>query len=207
MCFSATTNNKLITILTGCLMKNNRFLIFLLAFFMSGNLLAADLPSFKPGLWQLDTVMDGESEGITKQCMDENTSKSIMNSTSKMMGKNCGETVVKKEGGKYTTKIECNIGGSKMVSVSTLSGDFKSNFVSENKTTFTPPLMGEAGDSSVTTGKWLGECEKGMKPGDTIMPDGTKINIHEAMENMPQMDELMDMQNEIQNMMNQIGGQ
>ena len=41
-------------------------------------------------------------------------------------------------------------------------------------------MMGKATDTITTTAKYVGPCESGMRPGDVVMSDGTKMNIGDA---------------------------
>ena len=49
-------------------------------------------------------------------------------------------------------------------------------------------MMGRSSSTTTSKGKWLGPCGKDMKPGDTIMSNGQKINILDMMNKVPKMD-------------------
>ncbi len=156
--------------------------------------LANELPDIKAGLWEIETTLDGASEGKSMQCMDKNTTRDIMAASTKMLGNKCSDVQTKKQGSEYVSKLECDLGGSKMKSNSVLRGDFKTSFTVTADTTFNPPFMGQSKSNSLSTAKYLGDCKEGMVPGDTILPDGTKVNLTKSMENMPDLSELSSMQ-------------
>jgi hypothetical protein len=160
--------------------------------------IANEMPDIKPGLWEIETSVDGTSEGKTLQCMDEKTSKEIMSASTKMLGDQCKDIEIKKSAGTYVSKIDCNLGPSRMLSTSVLSGDFKTSFNVKAESSFTPPFMGQGKSTSVSNAKYLGACKDGMEPGDAIMPDGTKINITKSMESMPDLSQLHNMQKALQ---------
>lgn len=161
---------------------------------LPASVFANELPNIKAGLWEIENVLDGKSEGKTIQCMDSNTTKDIMSTGSKMLGNKCKEVKTKKQGAKYVSNLECNIGSSLMKSSSVMSGDFTTSFTVKADTTFTPPFMGQSSSSSTSNAKYLGACKDGMVAGDAILPDGTKINITKSMENMPDLSALESMQ-------------
>ena len=160
---------------------------------------AADgLPPIKPGLWEVETSMDGEGMEKMKQCMSADSIRQLSAAGEKMGGMKCTPLKTTKSDSAYTTSIECDMLGSKMVSTSTMKGDFNSQFTVDSKTSFTPPLMGQSGSVAKSTAKYLGDCGEGMKPGDAVFSDGTKINVNEAMAQMPDVSQLQGLQDALQ---------
>lgn len=155
---------------------------------------ANELPDIKKGLWEIETVLDGQSEGKTLQCMDKNTTRDIMAASTKLLGNSCSEVKTTKKSSDYHSDLECDLGGSKMKSNSILSGDFKSNFKVVAETSFNPPFLGQSNSKSISSAKYLGDCKEGMVPGDAILPDGTKVNLTKGLEGMPDLSELTSMQ-------------
>jgi hypothetical protein len=160
---------------------------------------AADgLPPIKPGLWEIETKMDGQGIEKMKQCMSADSIKQLSAAGQKMGGMKCAPQKTTKSGGAYTTSIECQMLGSTMASTSTMTGDFNSQFTVDSKTSFTPPLMGQSGSVAKSTARFLGACTDGMKPGDALFADGTKINVNEAMAAMPDLSQLQGLQDALQ---------
>jgi hypothetical protein len=46
--------------------------------------------------------------------------------------------------------------------------------------------MGKGENLTLIDAKWIGPCQSDQKPGDMIMPNGMKINIHEMQEQQQQ---------------------
>lgn len=151
---------------------------------------AADMPPIRAGLWEVKVDVDGESQGTIKQCVDADTAQNMLNAGQKMMGKSCSEVQMSREGAAYVSTVNCNLGVSKMESTTKLSGDFNSKYTSETMTKFNPPMMGQDTSVSKSVGTWVGPCEDGMRAGDTIMPDGQKMNVLDMMDKMPDMSQL-----------------
>jgi hypothetical protein len=174
-------------------MKKTHLLLFS-CFLIPSSSLANEMPDIKAGLWEIETTLDGESEGKTLQCMDKNTTQEIMAASTKMLGDKCSDVSMKRKGAEYVSKLECDLGGSKMTSNSVMSGDFTTAFSVKADTDFSPPFMGQSKSTSTSTAKYLGKCKEGMEPGDAIMPDGSKVNLTKGMEGMPDLNELGAMQ-------------
>lgn len=156
------------------------------------------LPPIKPGLWEIETTMDGEGIEKMKQCMSADSIKQLSAAGQKMGGMKCSPQKTTKSGGAFTTSVECQMLGSKMASTSTMKGDFNSQFTVDSKTSFSPPLMGQSGSVAKSSAKFLGACTDGMKPGDALFADGTKINVNEAMAAMPDLSQLQGLQDALQ---------
>lgn len=130
----------------------------------------------KPGLWEIQTVANGQAVPPMKNCIDAATDLQ-MQEMGNEMAKNCSKKELKKTGDIYTIESECNHAGTKISSHGTFKGDFTSSYQGEISSTYNPPMMGIKEGSTKITAKWLGNCEAGMQPGDVIMPGGMKINI------------------------------
>ncbi|MCB0323745.1 MAG: DUF3617 family protein [Bdellovibrionales bacterium] len=175
---------------------------------------ATDLPPIRSGLWAVESTNDGRSMGTTKQCVDKDMLQDLLSSSQKMMGGACEEMELKRDGSTYRSTVRCTIAGSKMVSESEMSGDFEKEYSTVTKTTMTPPMMGMGNTTQTTSAKFLGDCEAGMKPGDTILPDGQRMNVLTMMESVPDMGQMMKdmpdmskLQEQMQKMQMQQSGQ
>ena len=152
------------------------------------DVLADALPDIKPGLWQMSTMIEGQPEMKVKQCVDKSTMQDMLSGGQKVMGGKCSKPEFKQSGGKYTSNATCKMMGTTMIVSSVAEGDFNKEYTVSSSTKFDPPMMGKSSSASKSRAVWLGPCEDGMKPGDTIMPDGRKINVVEMMKQMPKVE-------------------
>lgn len=145
---------------------------------------AIDLPARKPGLWELTiTAAAGLPATTIKQCIDAQTDAKMQNSGTAMvekMGGKCSKNTMQRTSIGYQGEAICEFQGSKMVAKTLLTGDFQTQYSGEVTTKFDPPVGSQGGTTMKMSGKFLGPCETGMIPGDTLMPNGQKVNV-EAM--------------------------
>lgn len=148
---------------------------------------ANEFPKRKAGLWEISVeTAPGLPGSNMKQCIDEKTDGEMMASVTevaKQWGGNCAKNLMKKTAKGYEGEAECQYGGSKMVSRSVLTGDFQSAYEVETTASFNPPFMGQTGNTSKIKAKWVGPCADGMAPGDTLFPNGVKINYKQLVGN------------------------
>ncbi len=135
-------------------------------------------PKRKPGLWEIQiTNQNGAAGPTVKQCIDEATDAK-MQQPGGQMAKLCHKQEMVKQGQGYVSDSECNINGSKIASHGVFKGDFISGYSAEITATYEPPLMGLKESKSSITARYLGACEAGQMPGDTILPNGMKVNVN-----------------------------
>ena len=151
----------------------------------AGPAVADDLPPVKAGLWEIRSGSGGDSSGAVQQCIDEPTFREMLQVGQRMMGSACSPLIVRRTGDRYTADIRCLLGSSTMESSSDLTGDFQTSYRSVTRTSITPPLLGQAGSTEVSSGRFVGPCSPGMRPGDAIMPDGRRVNVLATMRQMP----------------------
>lgn len=147
--------------------------------------MADDLPPIRAGLWEIRAGGAGAAAGAVQQCIDEPTFREMLQTGQRMMGSACSPLVVRRVGDGFTADIRCLLGPSTMESRSELTGDFQSSYRSVTRTSITPPLLGQGGSTEVSSGRFLGPCGQGMRPGDAIMPDGRRMNVLATMRQMP----------------------
>jgi hypothetical protein len=147
--------------------------------------MADELPPVRPGLWDIRSGSTGDASGAVRQCIDEATFREMLQTGQRMMGSACSPLVVRRAGDTYTAEIRCVLGPSTIESRSELTGDFQTSYQSVTRTSIAPPLFGQGGSTEVSSGRFLGACEKGMKPGDAIMPDGRRMNVLATMKQLP----------------------
>ena len=144
-----------------------------------GTAAADELPPRKPGLWEIQSSMQGLSQKMpsAKQCVDASTDLEMRNLAQTGPGSACSKQETKKVGDTYVTDAVCNMGGSTITSHSVASGDFASGYHVEATSKMDPPMMGRGSTNVIVDAKYLGECPADLKPGDILMSNGQKMNI------------------------------
>ena len=142
---------------------------------------AQDYPRLKPGLWEVTSrsSAQGPTDPPLKStmCLDEVTSKEMYNASQGMMAGLCTKFDVKKDGNKYMSEANCQIGPSKMIARSTMTVVGDSSYTIQGTSTYDPPFMGMKDASTTVEAKHAGVCKPGMKPGDITTAAGQTINI------------------------------
>jgi hypothetical protein len=141
---------------------------------------AVELPTRKPGLWELKMVRAGSPtpEIMMQQCTDETTDKAMSANFSPMAKQNCSRNETQQTATGYVTDSVCSISGTTMTSHAEITGDFNSAYAMQVTSHNEKPMVGVPGDSTVTLqAKWLGACAADQRPGDIVMPGGFRLNI------------------------------
>jgi hypothetical protein len=145
---------------------------------------ALDLPTRKPGLWEIKMVMEGGPgvpPQVTQQCVDATTDKE-MNALGTSVAKDkCSRQDISKSGGTFIVDAECQIGPVKATTRSEATGSFDSAYTVKVNTrmdgAIAPGMPSGMTTKMTIEAKWLGACKPDQKPGDIVMPNGTKMNI------------------------------
>ncbi|MBI5132243.1 MAG: DUF3617 family protein [Rhodopseudomonas palustris] len=141
---------------------------------------ALDLPTRKPGLWELKMVRPGSAidDVAMQHCTDEATDKKMNSSFQPMSNEVCSKQDTQKTATGYVTDAVCNIAGMTTTSHSEITGDFNSAYSVKVTSQHDKPPPGVPKNATMTLeAKWLGPCKDGQKPGDIVMPGGIKMNI------------------------------
>lgn len=144
----------------------------LLAILASGGLMtvsAQELPPRQPGLWK-QTQYEGKSSQpgeVVYQCVDAATDEKFRDMARNMAS--CTEDPVTRKGDTLVGRSVCQIMGAKVTTDYVISGNMKTEFRIESRSTHEPPLFGQSHSESVTVAEWLGPCKPGQKPGDMII--------------------------------------
>lgn len=150
--------------------------------------LADNLPTHKPGLWEITGGENRPNVPPTVQhvCLDPATEQLLYKVGAGASQKMCPKVDVQSKGGQIVVDTECNIGNSKVTghSVTVFSGDSAYHTVVTSH--FDPPLFGRADSTSARDGKWLSACPAGMKPGDVEvsggrLPQPMKMNLNDML--------------------------
>ena len=139
---------------------------------------AAELPSRKPGLWEVRTTIGNSNiPRLIQQCIDASTDQMLQSNTGPFAASTCREREVERSGNSVTIDSTCTMGGRPATAQALVTGNFDSQY------TMTVTLQSEelpGGKMTMTMeAKWLGPCAADQKPGDVIMSNGVKINIPE----------------------------
>jgi hypothetical protein len=152
--------------------------------------LAQDLPTRKPGLWEMKMVYEGRNLPATsmRQCTDQATDKLMHANFGGAAQDVCPDRKIQRSGNTITIDATCKFGGGAMTtkSHSVITGSFDSAYTVKVISTRTGgpavPGMPPGGETHMTIeAKYLGPCEAGQQPGDMIMSNGMKMNV----KNMP----------------------
>jgi Protein of unknown function (DUF3617) len=157
-----------------------KWVFFIIALAGARPALAADLPSRKPGLWEIKTTIDGRNPPtqIIKQCIDDSTDQMTMSIAGPFSPAVCPKREVQSSGDTITVDSACTIGKSTASAHAVITGSFESAYTMTVKSEGTD-LPG--GTMMMTiVGSRLGPCTSEQKPGDIILSNGSTINILEA---------------------------
>ena len=135
---------------------------------------AAELPARKAGLWEITSSASGRSMKM-QHCIDASTDQAMQGHGGAAAASDCSKRDVQKSGSTMTVDSVCTVAGKAVTSHIVVNGSFDSEYT-VNITS--QGAGGPGGQSGVTLkARWLGPCAADQKPGDMIMPNGTKINI------------------------------
>jgi hypothetical protein len=149
---------------------------FLLLFGVAHAVDFPNMPPLKEGLWKIRMIDNTPGQKST-----DNTYTLCRNHAYDEKGRQlaqkfltaCSTTSDVKSGNSRTVVISCKIGGSTVVTRSTLTGLSDTHFHTESSATYTPPLYGQSQSSMIQEQTYLGACPANMQPGDRQLADGT----------------------------------
>lgn len=141
---------------------------------------ADELPTRKPGLWEIKIKMTGGVMPTAKMlhCTDEKTDREMSTMFNPMRPVACEKRDVLKVSDHYTIDSICRFEGKSITMHSDVIGDFTSKYkvVTETKT-----REDENSDPTITDmtleASYLGACKPSQKPGDVTMAGGMTVNI------------------------------
>ncbi len=141
---------------------------------------AAELPSRKPGLWQVRTSIGGSNfpAPVIKQCIDATTDQMMQSSAGPFAPAACPERDVQRSEDSITIDSTCLLDGKPATAHSVITGSFDSAYTMT--VTSQRPDLPDGKMTMTMDAKWLGPCAADQKPGDIIMSNGMKINIPET---------------------------
>ena len=141
---------------------------------------ALDLPKRKSGLWDIRiTRASNQPPQTIQMCIDQKTDNMAQQMGESVARQACSKQQIRREGNKILGDSVCKIGETTATSRTVFSGEFDRAYHGEIRTKYSPALMGKSESLTLIDAKWTGPCQPDQKPGDMIMPNGMKINIHE----------------------------
>jgi hypothetical protein len=146
---------------------------------------AAELPSRKPGLWEIKMVFEGRNipASTVQQCVDADTDKLMMSNFGNTAAQACSKRDIQMAGATITVDSICAVGQTTITSHAVITGSFDSAYTVQvnSKREGGPALPGVApgGETRMSLqGTWLGACAADQRPGDMII-NGRKMNIRD----------------------------
>ena len=136
---------------------------------------ADDLPSRKPGLWEVRQIIGNAKTSplVIKQCVDAATDHLLQSSTGPYSADLCPTRSVQKSADGMTIDSTCTIAGKTAKTHAAISGSFDSAYQMMVTSQGTP-----GNDITLSLeAKWLGPCGADQKPGDLVMGNGMKLNV------------------------------
>jgi Protein of unknown function (DUF3617) len=143
---------------------------------------AQDVPKRKSGLWEVTrTTTRTENRPIIVQwCVDEQTDNALAQIAEGLRNESCTVDKMSRDGDKLTVDAVCKVGREQVASKThaVITGKFDSAYKVESKSSYDPPMRGNAEGTALLQARWLGPCKPGQHPGDMMIPgltdDSTK---------------------------------
>ena len=138
---------------------------------------AAELPSRKPGLWEVKMSFENRNvPGQTmQQCIDASTDQAMQSNMGPYSQGACSKRDIQRSGNSITIDSTCTFAGKTATSHAVITGSFDSAYTMT--VTSQSEGMPGGGMTMKMDAKWLGPCAANQKPGDMVMGNGMKINI------------------------------
>jgi hypothetical protein len=147
--------------------------------------LSSELPSRKPGLWEVKTRIESVNAPalVIRQCIDAATDRMLQSIAGPFNLASCPERNVQSTASSTTIDFKCTVGGKPATAHSLISGSLDSAYTM----IVTSQSDKSAGGSMTMTmeGKWLGACAADQRPGDIVLSNGVKINVPEIEKRSP----------------------
>jgi hypothetical protein len=148
------------------------------------------LPSRKPGQWEMRLQAGGASEAVMQQCVDEATDKEMMDASLSIVTGLCPTPIWSRNWAAYVIIADCQMSVGRSVNArAELSGDFQSSYVFKVQTK-TGVGAGSAAELEHSY-RWVGKtCVGGLRPGYVRLPNGGLMKLKQMMRLLENMNEL-----------------
>jgi hypothetical protein len=141
---------------------------------------AAELPPRKAGLWEMKTTVSSGRTISMQQCVDAKTDEAMQAASAANSQRDCAKRDVQKSGNTITIDSVCTVVGKPKTAHTVITGNFDSGY------TMAITSQTDGGPRTINIeAKWLGPCAADQKPGDTIMPNGVKMNVLDMKKGTP----------------------
>ena len=145
---------------------------------------AADLPARKAGLWEMSvkTTIQGRTPPaqVSQHCIDAETDKAMRALELRMRQAKCEGQGIRRKGDTFVLDAQCRAGDTAFTAHGVSTGSFDADYT----TTLTITRVGTPEFPTIppkmtiaTAARWTGACKIGQRPGDIVLPDGSKMNI------------------------------
>ena len=160
-------------------MLNQPMALTVVAAFLYGAVAMADteLPLQKAGLWETRsqrTIMGQMHDSVSKSCLSDEVQKQMKSMAEGMNKQNqCTATITHPSANTYVTESRCT-GGILAGSVT------KTTAVYESESVIHQEIHTQKGSTDSVTkqdSRYIGSCPADMKPGDTVLSNGMKVNL------------------------------
>jgi hypothetical protein len=157
-------------------------LFFFTLILATGLAQAQEVPKRKSGLWEIKrmSTRTDDQPSISQMCVDEATDNPLRRLAEGMRSETCQIEKMSRDGDKLVIDATCKLRrkyASKTHAV--ITGKFDSAYKIESKSTYDPPLLGNAEGHAVLEAKWTGPCKADQRPGDIILPSGLKVHVND----------------------------
>ncbi|MHA6205346.1 DUF3617 domain-containing protein [Dyella soli] len=143
--------------------------------------LPADMPKRKAGLWEVQTGGMGGRPQTMKLCLDADTDRAMYQMGTKVRGQACSKLDISMKGQVLVSDAVCKLDGPNgpinMTSHSETQFQGDTAYQTTGHIKYEPAVMGQAEMPLTSSGRWVGPCAAGQKPGDMVMPNGTTMNM------------------------------
>jgi hypothetical protein len=141
---------------------------------------AVELPTRKPGLWEMTLLREGTAVGLPamQHCTDAEIDKEMTTMVGNIQ-EQCSKKDIQKVGDAYIIDSVCTFGGATSTAHTEITGDFNSAYTVKVKTSVEGGRMPGASTLTIQA-KWMSACRSDQRPGDIIMP-GVKFNVQDML--------------------------
>ena len=141
---------------------------------------AAELPPRRAGLWEMKTTVSSGRTISMQQCVDAKTDEVMQATSAASAQRDCSKRDVQKSGNTITIDSVCTMAGKPRTAHTVITGSFDSGYTMA----ITSQTDGAPRTINIEA-KWLGPCAADQKPGDTVMPNGAKMNVLDMKKDAP----------------------
>ena len=139
---------------------------------------ALTAPELQEGLWSIHTRSvtnhgNKKNDATYTLCRNHAYDKEAESIVKNMKG--CTTVNESSVSGKFSSEMRCTVGNSVITTKGTGTVSNTSSH-SESNATYTPAMYGMSDLAVTQDQKYVGSCPDGMRPGDTMKPDGSIIH-------------------------------